>query len=57
MTIQGRKGNGTSYAGQAEKKITINDIELAKKNINLEKSAVLLSCSYLGKMTKDEFEE
>jgi hypothetical protein len=42
------------YIGYRRKYISLPQIKDAKNGADIHKDAVLLSCCYLGKMTKDE---
>jgi hypothetical protein len=43
------------YIGYPDKKITLSRIKEAKRYAEIDEKAVLISCSYLGHMTKKEF--
>ena len=43
------------YIGRVQKKVTLRDIEQAEINSGAGLKACLLACSYLGKMTEQEF--
>ena len=44
------------YIGRVQQKVTLHDIDQAKINSGAGLKACLLACSYLGKMTKQEFD-
>ena len=43
------------YIGRVQQKVTLRDIEQAGINSGAGLEACLLACSYLGKMTEQEF--
>lgn len=47
--------HGSAYAGYKTKKITLSRIEENKAFARVSDSSVLISCSYLGLMTNEEF--
>jgi len=47
----------STYTGYIRKGITMQRINENKKNANVRGEAVLVSCSYLGYMTREEFTE
>ena len=63
FTYQGKPINGYgisiggSYAGYSGEGVTLDIIRRNKERAGLERDAILLSTSYLGFMTKEEFEE
>lgn len=42
------------YLGYPTRNINMERIRAAKKQADMQRGAVLISCSYLGHMTKDE---
>jgi len=54
-TDEGRECQASTYTGYEEKKITLLNIEANKVNAKVNKGAVLIACSYLGHMTREEF--
>jgi hypothetical protein len=51
----GKEICGSVYWGLDQKKVTLAHIEKAKDAAKVPKGSVLISCSYLGYMTDDEF--
>lgn len=47
-------GFASVYKGLSNNQITMQDIDSAKLDAKVESSAVLISASYLGYMTKEE---
>jgi hypothetical protein len=45
---------GSVYKGYSVKSVTLPQIEQAKKDAGVGENAVLLSCCYLGRMTRNE---
>jgi len=48
-------GIASHYTGHVKNVVTLKDIKEAKGATGLPKNAVLMSVSYCGKMTKEEF--
>ena len=49
--------SGSTYSGFTFKKITLKIIKDNKANANMNDDAVVVSISYLGLMTREEFTE
>ena len=59
LTILYQNGMGATYRsasfGYAEQKVTIERMSFAKKHLDAPDNAVIISVSYLGLMTREEF--
>ncbi|WKW33164.1 hypothetical protein KIH13_04530 [Pseudomonas viridiflava] len=53
----GQMAYASVYAGFDEHKITLSQIADAKGAAGVTQAATLLSCSYLGHMTQEEFDD
>ena len=51
----GLTANGCTYSGYTEEGVTLQAITENKQNAGVTDDAVLISVSYLGKMTKEVF--
>jgi len=49
--------HGSTYTGYAEKKITIKNIKENKAYAKMSEDSAVVSISYLGHMTREEFTE
>jgi hypothetical protein len=55
ISEEGTTTTASIYLGNPKKIVTKSQINSAKKAAGMSSDAVMLSCSYLGKMTKYEF--
>lgn len=57
LTNDGGETRGSAFVGFSEKKITAARISQTKKDVGISSDAMLICCSYLGRMTAEEFNE
>ncbi len=53
--FQESNATASTYIGYSENKINMHKIREAKKSAELGPNAVMISCCYLGYMTREEF--
>ena len=55
LVFQHGERNANAYRSNFDKKITLHDIDSAKRYVKFPRDALLSNCSYLGYMSKATF--